>query len=441
MIKSIDDLMYIVDGNNPFRTGFIYGTGGLGYKPYLGISGGKLDKHGNWVDISDKINIMSINDIDNLIKQTDDDLFGEYFGYDFDVKDKLQTEKFLLNNELLNRKILFDNKMLNKQENKIDELEEDIEEKQNYIENIIQSKDWKEKFDEEGIDIKKFNWDKQKMTDKDITMLEQEYDKFMDIKNNIINKLLEDDKISNDEYNTIKYYPFKDIENINKLIQITNPKLKIPNDILLNMNSISLEEQVNKLKKSTIKQLLKSEFVETYGELPSKKFEEESTEKFKNIENVDLSLLSNIDNVDEKIKSVLTYNDFDFNSDDNYILPDKIDNIKMNKDLFEYITVGIKPVDNNVYFDKEYDNINQDKYDVIKNLLYTLDKDMYNKINKNTEIKVLNFGVNTYINNKLEQKIDENAPIDNLIFIKIENNIYKYGIENKYYANMIDVED
>lgn len=33
MFKTIDDIMYITDGNNPFRYGLIYGTGGLGYKP------------------------------------------------------------------------------------------------------------------------------------------------------------------------------------------------------------------------------------------------------------------------------------------------------------------------------------------------------------------------------------------------------------------------
>lgn len=434
------DLFYINDGIDPFHKHSLFGLGGLGYKPYLNIHGGKLDKNGNWIDITDKIDKMSKTDIENLLSQTNEDLLADYVGYNFDIKDKLQTEKILLNNELLNKKILFDNKIINKQENKIDELQDDVEEKENYIDNFKQSKNWKEKFDEEGVNIKGFNWDKIKITDNDITKLEQEYDKLMDIKNNVVNKLLEDDKISDDEYNLIKDYPFKDIENINKLIQITNPKLKIPNDILLNMNSTSLEEQVNKLKPSMIKQLLKSEFVETYGELPSKKFEEESTEKIKNIEKIDLSLLNNIDNAGEKIKSVLTYNDFNFGSNDNYKLPTEIDNKKMDRDLFEHITIGIKPINNNVYFDKEYDNINQDKYDVVKNILYTLDNDIYNKININTEIKVLNFGVNTYINNKLEQKIDENAPIDNLIFIRNGNNIYKYGIENKYYANMIDVE-
>ena len=33
MIRSIDDIMYIVDSNNPFRLGLLYGRGGLGYKP------------------------------------------------------------------------------------------------------------------------------------------------------------------------------------------------------------------------------------------------------------------------------------------------------------------------------------------------------------------------------------------------------------------------
>jgi hypothetical protein len=37
MIKSIDDIMFITDNNNPFSVGLLYGSGGLGYKPYLEI--------------------------------------------------------------------------------------------------------------------------------------------------------------------------------------------------------------------------------------------------------------------------------------------------------------------------------------------------------------------------------------------------------------------
>lgn len=33
MIKTIDDIMYISDNNNPFKHGLLYGKGGLGYKP------------------------------------------------------------------------------------------------------------------------------------------------------------------------------------------------------------------------------------------------------------------------------------------------------------------------------------------------------------------------------------------------------------------------
>ncbi len=33
MFKTIDDIMYMTDGNNPFREGLLYGRGGLGYKP------------------------------------------------------------------------------------------------------------------------------------------------------------------------------------------------------------------------------------------------------------------------------------------------------------------------------------------------------------------------------------------------------------------------
>lgn len=33
MIKTIDEIMNIVDNNNPFRFGLLYGNGGLGYKP------------------------------------------------------------------------------------------------------------------------------------------------------------------------------------------------------------------------------------------------------------------------------------------------------------------------------------------------------------------------------------------------------------------------
>jgi exonuclease SbcC len=90
MIKSIDDLMYINDGNNPFRTGFIYGTGGLGYKPYLGISGGVVivrdtinkkeeEINGKITDIipyneDDKRKLLTDNDFDKDIKDLDNHL-------------------------------------------------------------------------------------------------------------------------------------------------------------------------------------------------------------------------------------------------------------------------------------------------------------------------------------------------------------------------------
>ena len=43
MFKTIDEIMYITDGHNPYRNNLIYGYGGLGYKPTIyNIIGGAL---------------------------------------------------------------------------------------------------------------------------------------------------------------------------------------------------------------------------------------------------------------------------------------------------------------------------------------------------------------------------------------------------------------
>jgi hypothetical protein len=95
MIKSIDDIMFIVDGNNPFRTGFIYGTGGLGYKPYLGISGGGLDSEGNIVIYNKReLKNMPLSRLSDILRDDMEILEGETIGeINEDVKEELEKEK------------------------------------------------------------------------------------------------------------------------------------------------------------------------------------------------------------------------------------------------------------------------------------------------------------------------------------------------------------
>jgi len=447
IMKTIDEIMFIVDGNNPFKEHLLIGRGGLGYKPYLPISGGGFDKYGDWIDLDDKkLKKKSDKELNDLIIKTNDDLHADYLGYDFDVNDKLKGDIILIKNEILNRQIHKDEKYINKQDEKIDTLEDEIENLDDYIDNKKISNEMKKKFNEEGISIGNFNWDKVKMTNEDIEKINDVYDIYMDKKQDMLVKLLDKGLIDEKDYKTMMDYPYKDIENIDKLLKVNYDK-----DIAINLNSIELNKEVDKLKDSYKKKIFKAEFEEKYGELPSKKFEKESIDKLSTIENVDINEITNINNVSKILNEVKTYNDFGFNDKNNLKLPDKT-----NADSFEYLTIGIKPTTQDerisnstgkkyfidrVELTNEFDDINQSKYDVLKSLIYTLDKDVYDKINKNTKVKVINYDTNTYLNGTLINSYDSNAPIDNFVEIKIGNDIYKYGIENKYYGNKINIEE
>jgi len=73
MIKSIDELMFNVDNNNPYRHNLIYGYGGLGYKPTkYNMVGGELydgdsdsDSDGEYSDMAESLLIDNINDLND----------------------------------------------------------------------------------------------------------------------------------------------------------------------------------------------------------------------------------------------------------------------------------------------------------------------------------------------------------------------------------------
>lgn len=89
MIKTIDEIMYIVDGNNPFREHLLIGRGGLGYKPYLPISGGTL---------SIKVNDKEYKGKDEIIDYFEDK-FEDHFDDPEYIKKKFEKIKELNPNE------------------------------------------------------------------------------------------------------------------------------------------------------------------------------------------------------------------------------------------------------------------------------------------------------------------------------------------------------
>ena len=127
MFKTIDDIMYITDGNNPFRQGLIYGAGGLGYKPtpYNMIGGG----------IEDFLESFFIDEINSLNEDFDDlsideyEKLNEYQENLIDIiKDKAKNDEYY--KDMLNRTI------------KSNQLVNDIIENPDYKEELIN------KFDE-----------------------------------------------------------------------------------------------------------------------------------------------------------------------------------------------------------------------------------------------------------------------------------------------------
>lgn len=330
--------------------------------------------------------------------------------------------------------------------------------------NILMTEKYKRAFEREDIKVPKesFNWDKKNMRAEDIEKLEKIRKEKSKDKKNILLGLEKDGLITEDELNEIEVLPLGKLKYIDELLRVVKRgKYKFSLDELKDLPLDELEEKFN-IEDSPYKRKQKKrlDFAKKFGESPSLEFLKTSNAELSNLPNLPnivKAVLRGITDVGEKIGKVLITNDYNFNDPENLEVPYKVNNEFKNHENFEYITAGIlenikvkkyiDPKDNkekdilSVELEKEYDDIYKDKYLYIRSLLFTLDKDIYDKIDRGTKIKAINFDVNTtFKNTKTEYKADSNAPIDNYVEIKIGNDIYKYGIENKLYEAKIDFE-
>ena len=131
MFKTIDDLMFINDGNNPYRTGLLYGRGGLGYipTPYNMIGGTTGNpKTGYKSYTNEELENMDKDELINIYNEDQDFLDG----YDeLSIQEKeLNRDNLIIHNEEKLRilKLLKDNYPEDFEEEQSEEEEEEEEE-------------------------------------------------------------------------------------------------------------------------------------------------------------------------------------------------------------------------------------------------------------------------------------------------------------------------
>lgn len=113
MFKTIEEIMNISDGHNPFNVGLIYGNGGLGYKPTLYNMVGGTIMHGHYVGLDkSELDKLSEDELRNTLRQN----------YDFQKMTENDEPNWV-----------------------IDQINKETE----YIENILENKERKELFKEQ----------------------------------------------------------------------------------------------------------------------------------------------------------------------------------------------------------------------------------------------------------------------------------------------------
>lgn len=399
MFKTLEDIMFITDGINPFRQGLIYGSGGLGYKPthYNMIDGKGLDKEGN---IRPPLKESTLNQksdeelndilIDNLeqIETTHYDSNGNIIDIPKDNKKDFTDENNIIKNILFDRKI-----------KGIEKIEKSIDKENKKIELT------KDKIDEE-----KENIDKVRET----------------LEDNIL-----DGKISFDEAVKIlkSYKSFNADIFKNRVNELIDKKQKVINELVSIKGKKKFDiDDIYDLELEKLKELKKSissgaKKVIKYGEAPFVKYQKEYEETKKIIkETIEQNDIDKIINEDENIKNeynkINNYNPihkYDFN--DNYV---------KSKEYFNG--------------NEDFENL-QDNYEMLMSLIKTIDEELFDKFiisyNKGFEPKIIeNLNTKELFDNPGEGK---NAYIDGLVKIQYMNskgNIEDewIGIEYKFYG-------
>ena len=401
MVKSIDEIMNIVDNNNPFRYGLLYGQGGLGYKPspYNMVGGGgdyydsdsdeeynKKEDNKREDDKKEEYNKREDNKKQDYIKE---DYIKEDYIKEYDKKEDDKKEDY---------KKQADKKEADKKED--DEL------------GIFTLND---KFTISGKDMVK-NIDEILPTLNDITITHFYLDNMKQI-------ILRNSKTNN--ITLTKYVNKLDTETLEKIIkekQEINPneiftkkkprKLKLNNtelNELLELENKKIEKKIKEKQEINPNELLEKE------ELFTKKI----PRKLKLI-NTDL----------KKYKYKPFYDDFNYKKDNNIkdnIIEHKIlSDIKNDKFIHkdEYI---IKP--------KKNDNIYEKKSEIIKVKVKPIikkkekKKNIIKSINKRNILKKINgYGINNFSSDEVNE------------YKKILKHLLSHILDNKEKSDIRDVK-
>lgn len=470
MFRTIDDLMYINDGHQPYQMIFI-GRGGLGYTPtpYNMVGGGVDEDTGKFFSYKlSTLNQKKDEELQEIIAKNTEHLEadhrymdnnGVWRSYIFpeEEKEKINEETNIINKILFNRKIknIYNiDKEIERSFEKIDKKEDIIHDKKEDIENSKLRNEFRTKFLKEGIPFMN-KWDIPiSVSDKTLDEIIDTYDKEMDKKNDFINDII---AISGDEDQLpdLEKINIPTLEKILRLSQMTKKTKDFEGE------KYPVEDLIEKYKENPSE--LNSLYDENFGSKQAKKLiklekkgllippsvkQREETQKY--IEEIK-EQKKGLKDIPENIKNIYSvknkFNKEYFDNPNNIKLP----NIK--EDEFEFKTVGIIPSDfikingeesrtqgkKVIYNIKDkFDDLNDDKFDVLRSIIKTLDNDTYEKIinDKNAKIKVYNTGQDYYDENGiLTQTADVNSPLDNVIVISSNGKVYKYAIENKNYNN------
>ncbi len=448
MNRTLEEIMYISDGVNPFKLNNL--SGGLGYKPTIyNIKGNGLDDSGEYKKIpKTKLENSTVEELEELLNSTISDINmferGEFGLIGEDIKE----------NEIINS--------LNNEKDEIITQIEEIQDKEKYS---------KERNDLRDLYIKEFQkeeipfyhkWISPKNTsDKLLDDIINFYDREMDKKENIINNIIyisgDDDQIKD-----LKDLPINILEKIlylsNKVDKSGEHKDNYYIDDLIKLSKNELNA-FNKLYEENFKHLKKAQNI-------TEEFNEEINQRdeyLTNIEkpNIDISQFENEEIKNKAIELVNTYKElFDEYNDKNYFIGN-YENRKeyfggAGNDNFEISYIPLKNVNgivimyNNgeleeIIYKEEYKEPFLKDCFHLSSLLYSLDNETWNKlISNNAVVKLyVNTDVNTYqIKNGKKELIYEKSTFniyDNFVKIQYtENGVDKYEdytIENKHYQN------
>lgn len=154
MFKTIEDIMYMTDGNNPFRDGLLYGKGGLGYKPtpynmvggmiggmaYRDIKNPNKILYENFNEDDDKFEDLEIPELINLKDDINDEEFKRRLINEAEELVELYKDAIYENNTTLKDNVINDYKVITKQLNTLNLTDEERDRLLDYKNEIKETK-------------------------------------------------------------------------------------------------------------------------------------------------------------------------------------------------------------------------------------------------------------------------------------------------------------